>query len=91
MVTSVQFTFCDLNPFRSIVSGLRRALAGVGKPEGDALMAKRLGGYPGSNREHTVPHSVVLPIELYPPLKVTGPLAASARRYIYLKRIKFNK
>ena len=28
---------------------------------------KRLGGYPGSNREHTVPHSVVLPIELYSP------------------------
>ena len=27
-----------------------------------------MGGYPGSNRELTVPHTVVLPIELYPPL-----------------------
>ena len=25
------------------------------------------GGYPDSNRELTVPHTVVLPIELYPP------------------------
>ena len=25
------------------------------------------GGYPGSNRELTVPHTVALPIELYPP------------------------
>ena len=27
-----------------------------------------MGGYPESNRELTVPHTVVLPIELYPPL-----------------------
>ena len=27
-----------------------------------------LGGYPELNRELTVPHTVVLPIELYPPL-----------------------
>ena len=26
-----------------------------------------MGGYPDSNREHTVPHTVALPIELYPP------------------------
>ena len=26
-----------------------------------------MGGYPGSNRELTVPHTVALPIELYPP------------------------
>ena len=26
------------------------------------------GGYPELNRELTVPHTVVLPIELYPPL-----------------------
>ena len=26
-----------------------------------------MGGYPESNRELTVPHTVVLPIELYPP------------------------
>ena len=26
------------------------------------------GGYPDLNREHTMPHTVVLPIELYPPL-----------------------
>ena len=29
-----------------------------------------LGGYPESNRELTVPHTVVLPIELYPPYYV---------------------
>ena len=28
-----------------------------------------IGGYPESNRERTVPHTVVLPIELYPPLR----------------------
>ena len=27
-----------------------------------------MGGYPELNRELTVPHTVVLPIELYPPL-----------------------
>ena len=27
-----------------------------------------MGEYPDLNREHTVPHTVVLPIELYPPL-----------------------
>ena len=27
-----------------------------------------MGGYPDLNRELTVPHTVVLPIELYPPL-----------------------
>ena len=26
-----------------------------------------MGGYPDSNRELTVPHTVALPIELYPP------------------------
>lgn len=26
-----------------------------------------MGGYPASNRELTVPHTVALPIELYPP------------------------
>lgn len=26
-----------------------------------------MGGYPDLNREHTMPHTVVLPIELYPP------------------------
>ena len=26
-----------------------------------------MGEYPGSNREHTVPQTVDLPIELYPP------------------------
>ena len=26
-----------------------------------------MGGYPDLNRELTVPHTVVLPIELYPP------------------------
>ena len=26
-----------------------------------------LGGYPELNREHTVPHTAVLPIELHPP------------------------
>jgi hypothetical protein len=26
-----------------------------------------MGGYPDLNRKHTVPHSVALPIELYPP------------------------
>ena len=26
-----------------------------------------LGGYPELNREHIVPHTIVLPIELYPP------------------------
>lgn len=30
------------------------------------------GGYPESNRELTVPHTVVLPIELYPPLLCRG-------------------
>ena len=34
------------------------------------IYTSRLGGYPESNRERTVPHTVVLPIELYPPLKV---------------------
>lgn len=29
-----------------------------------------MGGYPESNRELTVPHTVVLPIELYPPFIV---------------------
>ena len=28
------------------------------------------GGYPELNRELTVPHTVVLPIELYPPLLI---------------------
>ena len=27
-----------------------------------------MGGYPDLNREPTVPHTVALPIELYPPL-----------------------
>ena len=27
-----------------------------------------MGEYPDLNREHTVPHTVALPIELYPPL-----------------------
>ena len=27
-----------------------------------------IGGYPDLNREHIVPHTIVLPIELYPPL-----------------------
>jgi hypothetical protein len=27
-----------------------------------------VGEYPDLNREHTVPHTVVLPIELYPPM-----------------------
>ena len=31
-----------------------------------------LGGYPESNRELTVPHTVVLPIELYPPFLCRG-------------------
>ena len=31
-----------------------------------------LGGYPGSNRELTVPHTVVLPIELHPPFLCRG-------------------
>ena len=26
-----------------------------------------MGGYPDLNREHIVPHTTVLPIELYPP------------------------
>jgi hypothetical protein len=26
-----------------------------------------MGGYPESNREHTVPHTAALPIELHPP------------------------
>ena len=26
------------------------------------------GGYPELNREHTVPHTAALPIELYPPI-----------------------
>ena len=26
-----------------------------------------MGGYPDLNREHTVPHTIALPIELYPP------------------------
>ena len=26
-----------------------------------------MGGYPDLNREHIVPHTIVLPIELYPP------------------------
>ena len=30
------------------------------------------GGYPESNRELTVPHTVVLPIELYPPFLCRG-------------------
>ena len=28
------------------------------------------GGYPDLNRKHSVPHTVVLPIELYPPYYV---------------------
>ena len=31
------------------------------------LLISGQGGYPESNRELTVPHTVVLPIELYPP------------------------
>lgn len=27
----------------------------------------KLGGYPDLNRERVVPHTIVLPIELYPP------------------------
>ena len=29
----------------------------------------KYGGYPDLNRELTVPHTVALPIELYPPLE----------------------
>lgn len=30
-----------------------------------------MGGYPGLNRELTVPHTVALPIELYPPIFIS--------------------
>ena len=33
------------------------------------LIISKNGGYPDSNRELTVPHTVALPIELYPPLE----------------------
>ncbi len=33
-----------------------------------------MGGYPDLNREHIVPHTIVLPIELYPPLLEIRPL-----------------
>ena len=29
-----------------------------------------MGGYPDLNREHIVPHTIVLPIELYPPKNI---------------------
>ena len=32
------------------------------------IISKKMGGYPDLNWELTVPHTVVLPIELYPPL-----------------------
>jgi hypothetical protein len=32
-----------------------------------SIVKKKMGGYPGSNRELTVPHTVALPIELYLP------------------------
>ena len=30
-----------------------------------------VGGYPDLNRELTMPHTVALPIELYPPLHIS--------------------
>jgi hypothetical protein len=36
------------------------------------LLVSEQGGYPESNRELTVPHTVVLPIELYPPFLCRG-------------------
>ena len=29
---------------------------------------KKKGGYPDLNRKHIVPHTIALPIELYPPI-----------------------
>ena len=40
-----------------------------------------MGGYPESNREHTVPHTAVLPIELYPPKVYVGVIRTLNSKY----------
>ena len=42
-----------------------------------------MGGYPDLNRERIVPHTIVLPIELYPPNANLFTVFLALQRYIY--------